>query len=371
MRNETHRLKLLYIAKLLYEETDEQHRVTADHIVKRLQEKGIVCERKSVYRDLETLSAFGMDIVRGSRGAYLASRTFELPELKLLVDAVQSSKFITEAKSRELIAKLSHLTNHQKAVKLTNQVVVRNRVKAMNESIFYNVDAIHEAIRENKQITFTYYMWNVDKELVPRRDGARYILSPWFFEWDNDKYYLVGYEEHSAQMRHYRVDKMKSIEVNDTARLGREVYEAIDLSAYGSQTFGMFGGEPTTVRLSVDASLAGAMIDHFGADVWMHRIIECGCGEEYMPHTEENLEMMTVGTGQTDKMNAVEGRLSVVIDTVVSDRFFGWIFGFGDKIEIVEPCWVRQRYEQMLHNVLDGMNKVKSDDLVGEERGNI
>lgn len=347
MRNETHRLKLLYIAKLLYEETDEQHRVTADHIVKRLQERGIVCERKSVYRDLETLSAFGMDIVRGSRGAYLASRTFELPELKLLVDAVQSSKFITEAKSRELIAKLSHLTNHQEAIKLTNQVVVRNRVKAMNESIFYNVDAIHEAIRENKQITFTYYMWNVDKELVPRRDGARYILSPWFFEWDNDKYYLVGYEEDSAQMRHYRVDKMKSIEVNDTTRLGREAYEAIDLSAYGSQTFGMFGGEPTTVRLSVDASLAGAMIDHFGADVWMHKISEKQSNTMHsdVPRKEDNT---------ISEQECV--RLSVVVDTVVSDRFFGWIFGFGDKIEIVEPCWVRQRYEQMLRTVLNRLN---------------
>ena len=329
MRNETHRLKLLYIAKLLYEETDEQHMLTADHIVKRLQDEGVVCERKSVYRDLETLSAFGMDIVRGSRGAYLASRMFELPELKLLVDAVQSSKFITEAKSRELIAKLSHLANQQEAAKLTNQVVVHNRVKAMNESIYYNVDTIHEAIRDNKQITFTYYMWNEDKQLVPRRDGAKYILSPWFFEWDNDKYYLVGYEEYSAQMRHYRVDKMKSIEVNDTARLGRDIYEAIDLSAYGSRTFGMFGGEPTTVRLSVDTSLAGAMIDHFGTDVWMHKTL----------HDTEDV------------------RLSVVVDTVVSDRFFGWIFGFGNKIEIVGPDWVRQRYEQMLHNVLDGMNQ--------------
>lgn len=360
MRNETHKLKLLYIAKLLYEETDEQHRVTADYIVKRLQDKGIVCERKSVYRDLETLSAFGMDIVRGSKGAYLASRMFELPELKLLVDAVQSSKFITEAKSRELIAKLSHLTNHQEAVKLTNQVVVHNRVKAMNESIFYNVDAIQEAIRENKQITFTYYMWNVDKELVPRRDGARYILSPWFFEWDNDKYYLVGYEEDSAQMRHYRVDKMKSIEVNDTARLGREVYEAIDLSVYGSQTFGMFGGEPTTVRLSVDASLAGAMIDHFGADVWMHKTMH------EISENPSRIVQSNVARKEDNTISEQENvRLSVVVDTVISDRFFGWIFGFGDKIEIVEPCWVRQRYEQMLHNVLDGMG------LVGEERGNI
>ena len=357
MRNETQKVKLLYIAQILYEETDEQNILTGDDIVKRLREKGIACERKSVYSDLDVLAEFGMDIIRGRRGAYLASRTFEVPELKLLVDAVQSAKFITEAKSRELIGKLAHLTNRQEAAKFTDQVVVHDRVKMMNENIYYNIDAIHEAMRENRQITFIYYMWNADKHLVPKKGGERYVLSPWFFEWDNDKYYLVGFEEQSAQMRHYRVDKMKSIEVMVQNRLGRQEYDAIDLSTYGNQTFGMFGGETTTVRLLVDGSLAGAMIDHFGTDVWMHRIREGGCGEEDVLHTEADREIVTAGTGQGDKRNAVEGRLSVVIDTVVSDRFFGWIFGFGDKIEIVEPSWVRQRYERMLHKVLDGMSK--------------
>ena len=319
MRNETQKVKLLYIAKMLYEETDEQHLLTGDRIVERLGEKGIVCERKSVYHDLNTLSEFGMDIVRSRKGAYLATRTFELPELKLLVDAVQSARFITESKSRELIGKLARLTNRQKAVGFTSQIVVHNRVKTMNESIYYNIDTIHEAIRDNKQIRFVYYRWNADKKLVCKKEDA-YVTSPWFFEWEHDKYYLVGYDEQSAQMRHYRIDKMKSLQLLDVPRSGRKEYEAVDLSAYANQTFGMFGGEMATVRLLVDATLAGVMIDHFGTEIWMHK-------------------------------EATEERLSVVIDTVVSDRFFGWLFGFGDKLEIVEPYWVKERYLEMLRQV--------------------
>lgn len=321
MRNETQKKKLLYVAKILYEYTDEQHVLNADKIVERLREKGIICERKSVYNDLSTLTACGMDIVKTGKGFYLASREFELPELKLLVDAVQSSKFITEKKSRELIRKLEMLTSRYEAEKLTGQVAVRNRVKSMNESIYYNIDAIHEAIRMNRQIEFTYCEWNVEKELVPKKQGSVYILSPWFFEWDNDKYYLVGYDENTLKMRHYRVDKMRSIATKTAKRLGRTEYEEIDPGTYGSETFGMFAGEKTRVKLLVDASLAGAMIDHFGKDVWMHYDLEC---------TEQ---------------------LSVVIETVVSVRFFGWVFGFGGKVRIQEPFWVKEEYVQRLEQV--------------------
>lgn len=334
MRNETHKQKLLYLAKILYEETDEDHILTADKIVTRLHEYGISCERKTIYRDLDTLSAFGMDIERDRRGAYLASRMFELPELKLLVDAVQSSKFITENKSRELIGKLCRLSSNAYARKLTGQVVVQDRVKAMNESIYYNIDNIQDAIRKDHRITFGYYEWNVKKELVPRKDGERYRVSPWFFQWDNDKYYLVGYDDVTKQMRHYRVDKMKEIVEEPEKRLGREVYEQIDLSSYGTQTFGMFAGEKVTVKLEVDATLIGAMIDHFGKEVWMHPV-EASC-DGVVEHNE--------GNGQCR-------RVSVVVDTVVSDRFFGWVFGFGDKLKIVEPAWVQKAYTQRMKKV--------------------
>ncbi len=318
MRRESNKQKLLYVAKILYEETDEDHPMTGDQIVERLKEWDIVCERKSVYNDLTTLSVFGMDIIRGRRGAYLATRGFELPELKLLVDAVQSSKFITEKKSNELIARLGMLTSRYEAKKLTSQVSVHNRVKSMNESIYYNIHAIYEGIRENKQIAFLYYTWNTQKELVLRKNGETYIVSPWFFQWDSDKYYLVGYDESTGQMRHYRVDKMREIHVCKEERLGRSEYDTIDVASYGSQTFGMFAGKKTTVKLLADASLAGVMIDHFGKNVWMH---------------EE------------------QSSLSVVIDTVISERFFGWLFGFGNKVKIVEPSWVQEEYVQMIENV--------------------
>ncbi len=336
MRNETHKQKLLYLAKILYEETDEDHILTADKIATRLHEYGISCERKAIYRDLDTLSAFGMDIERDRRGAYLASRMFELPELKLLVDAVQSSKFITENKSRELIGKLSRLSSKAYARKFTGQVVVQDRVKSMNESIYYNIDNIQDAIRKDHQITFGYYEWNVKKELVPRKAGERYRISPWFFQWDNDKYYLVGYDDVTMQMRHYRVDKMKEIVEESEKRLGREVYEQIDLSSYGTQTFGMFAGDKVTVKLIADATLTGAMIDHFGKEVWLHP-----------------LEPWHEGEAEPNGNDGRCGQVSVVVDTVVSDRFFGWVFGFGDKLKIVEPAWVQEAYIQMIKKVCE------------------
>ncbi len=336
MRKETQKQKLLYLAKILYEETDEEHILTADKIVTKLHEYGISCERKTIYSDQDTLSAFGMDIVRDHRGAYLASRMFELPELKLLVDAVQFSKFITENKSRELIGKLSQLSSKAYARKLTGQVVVQDRVKSMNESIYYNIDNIQDAIRRNHQITFGYYEWNVKKELVPRKDGERYRISPWFFQWDNDKYYLVGYDDVTKQMRHYRVDKMKEIVEEPEKRLGREVYEQIDLSSYGTQTFGMFAGDKVTVKLIADATLTGAMIDHFGREVWLHPLEPWNEGE-----AEPN--------GNDDRC----GQISVVVDTVVSDRFFGWVFGFGDKLKIAEPAWVQEAFIQMMKKVCE------------------
>ena len=336
MRKETQKQKLLYLAKILYEETDEEHILTADKIITRLNEYGISCERKTIYSDMDILSEFGMDIVREHRGAWLASRMFELPELKLLVDAVQSSKFITENKSRELIGKLSRLSGKAYARKLTGQVVVRDRVKSMNESIYYNIDNIQDAIRQDHQITFGYYEWNVKKELVPRKAGERCRISPWFFQWDNDKYYLVGYDDATKQMRHYRVDKMKEIVEEPEMRLGRKMYEQIDLSSYGTQTFGMFAGEKVTVTLIADATLAGAMIDHFGREVWMHPA-ETWDEEEAEP----------------DENDRRCRKVSVVVDTVVSDRFFGWVFGFGDKLKIAEPAWVQEAYIQMMKKVCE------------------
>lgn len=176
------KLKILYLMKALIERTDENHPMTVKDIMNLLEEYGIVVERKTVYDDIETLKTFGLDIVSRRQkptGYYLGSRTFELPELKLLVDAVQSSRFITLKKSRELIKKLESLTSIYEGKGLERQVFVNNYVKAVNESVYYNIDKIHEALSNDKQLTFQYYEWTLSKEIKLKKDGARYRISPW------------------------------------------------------------------------------------------------------------------------------------------------------------------------------------------------
>lgn len=317
---ENQKKKLLYILKVLWEETDEMHPLSAAQIAGKVTAYGIYCERKSVYRSLTELAEFGFDIIRTRQGTYLASRMFELPELKLLVDAVQSSKFITEKKSNELIEKLGDLLSRYDSGNLRRQVFIKNRVKTMNESIYYNVDAIYEGIRRNRQITFYYWNWNVKKEMVYKHNGEKYIISPWFLQWENEKYYLVGYDEKSGKMKHFRVDKMEQIEVLDYLRKGDAIFKGMDMASYGVQTFGMFQGQPEKVTLRMENDLAGVAIDRFGKDVWMH------------PSDEEYF--------------------TIVVDVMVSNQFFGWIVGLGEGVELVGPEWVREKYRMLLNGLV-------------------
>ena len=205
------KLKLLYLIKMLRENTDENHPMSTPDIIKYLENQGIHAERKSIYNDMECLADFGYDVVqvqsRLGGGYYLGSREFELPELKLLVDAVQSSRFITTKKSRELIRKLEQIAGKNDAGKLQRQVYVAGRIKTENESIYYNIDAIHRAIQENRQITFVYLDWNLQKELVPRPGGDK-CVSPWALIWRDENYYLAAYDSEDRVIKHYRVDKM-------------------------------------------------------------------------------------------------------------------------------------------------------------------
>ena len=312
--------KLIYVLKILWEETDEQHPLSAKEIAKRLEAYGVFCERKSVYRDLDTLEEFGFDIIRGQRGAYLASRLFETAELKLLVDAVQSSRFITEKKSWELIEKLGMLGGKNLAHQLQRQVHIKNRVKTMNESIYYNVDRIFDAMECGCQISFGYSAWNIERRLESRRGGVRYILSPWFLQWENERYYLVGYDEASAGMKHFRVDKMMQIEKLPEKRLGDELYQSLDIAEYSKLHFGMYSGERRMVTLLCENELAGAIIDRFGQDCWMH--------PEDAAH------------------------FCAVVEIFVSDKFFGWLAGYGGRIQIVEPENVRKRFVNFLNQIL-------------------
>ena len=222
------KFKLYRLAQIMMEKTDEEHFITMPEIMEALQAYEITADRKTIYADLKDLEQLGIEVEGepvGNRYHYhVVSRLFELPELKLLVDAIQSSKFITERKSNVLIKKLEKLVSQYDALKLQRQVYVSGRIKTMNESIYYNVDAIHNAISENRKIRFQYFQWNVKKEMELRHNGAFYHISPWGLSWHNENYYLVGYDTESAKIKHYRVDKMLRIQMTEEEREGKELY---------------------------------------------------------------------------------------------------------------------------------------------------
>lgn len=241
-KNPNQKLKLLYLYQILLQRTDENHKLTTDELRAALERCGITAERKSIYSDIEALQNFGLDVIcqRGTGGGYyVASREFELPELKLLVDAIQCSRFITEKKSNELIGKIEHLTSDHEAHTLQRQVYVSERVKTLNEQIYYNIDALHAAISNDVQITFRYFNWVLNFSASPRiqkqyrRDGARYRVSPWALTWDNENYYLIAFDHDAGEIRHYRVDKMDSLVQTDLPREGKQLFDdRFDAAAY-------------------------------------------------------------------------------------------------------------------------------------------
>ncbi len=313
------KLKLLYIIKILSQQTDENHPITTSDLIAKLEEYGVTAERKSIYNDMAQLTDFGYDIIRKDNrsggGYYLASREFELAELKLLVDAVQSSRFITRKKSRELIAKLEKLTSKHDGSTLQRQVYVAGRVKTENESVFYHVDTIHKAIYENRKICFVYLDYDVSKRLVPRKGGEKYIISPWALIWKEENYYLLGYDDKDEKIKHYRVDKMDTVEMTEDKRSGEDSFAAIDLAQYTNKAFGMYSGEEEVVTLSFQRGLLGVVLDRFGTDI---SVREDG-----------------------EKMRA---RVKVL----VSGQFFGWLCGIGSGITIAGPEKVREEYRKRL-----------------------
>lgn len=304
------KLKILYLMKILLENTDSTHAMTLNEIAASLEKYGVVAERKSLYDDMETLRVYGLDIeTRRDTHVryYVASRQFELPELKLLVDAVQSSKFITAKKSGELIKKLESFASVYEAMQLQRQVYVSNRIKTMNESIYYNVDFINSGITENRRITFKYYDWTPQKEKKLRHDGKVYSVSPWALTWDDENYYMIAYDGTEQKIKHYRVDKMLEINITDIPREGGEVFSDFDMAIYSKEVFGMYGGESAVVVLECDNSLAGVIIDRFGTDVSM--------------------------------FPGADGfRASVRV--MVSPTFISWLIGFGSKMKVISPQWV-------------------------------
>ena len=287
MAGNNQKLKLLYLIKIFTEDTDDQHALTLPQIAEKLDAYGVSAERKTLYQDFELLRDFGFDIIgqQARRNFYyhMGNRRFELPELKLLVDSVQSAKFITDKKSNALIKKLEGMVSKYEARKLQRQVIISGRIKAMNESIYYNVDKLHEAIGTDRQIRFKYFRWNINKEMELRKDGAWYQVSPWALMWDDENYYLVGYDAEDGKIKHYRVDKMWRISVADRKREGKEQFKAFNMPRYTKSLFGMFGGEEVKVTLEAENGMVGILLDRFGKDIPVIPHVCGGSGQQPVP----------------------------------------------------------------------------------------
>lgn len=335
-KNPRQKQKLLYLQKILLEKTDENHGITVNEIIEELDQYGISAERKSIYNDLEILQTYGLDICSEKSKTvkyFIGSRDFQISELKLLVDAVQSSKFMTEDKSLQLIKKLESLASIHEARLLRREVYIANRVKTGNETIYYNVNDIHEAINTDRIIEFFYTGWELNIGGIPkvklarRRSGEVYRVSPWKLCWDDENYYLIAYDELREEIRHYRVDKMEKIRVTETPRNGREVFDKFDVASYTKATFAMYSGTFTDVTLSVHNSLIGVIVDRFGKSVFI---------------TE-------------DKNNPDRFILKTTVN--LSEQFFGWLFALGDKIRIISPTDAIEKYKAQLRNVSNLYNK--------------
>ena len=316
--------KLLVLYQLLLERTDEENPLTTQQIIDHLEQNGIGAERKSIYADMETLREMGVDIQsRKGRGAgwFIGERDFQLAELKLLMDAVQSSRFITQRKSDALIRKLEGLASKPQARQLQRQVYVSGRIKTMNESIYYNVDKLHGAIAARKVITFKYFDYNMKKEKVFRQEGRRYTVTPFGLIWDSENYYLAAFDHNKGQLRHYRVDKMWEIALSPLPRQGEREFEAFNPADYTSKHFGMYRGEEVNVKLRGRANMVNVVLDRFGQELIL------------IPDGEEHF--------------------TVTLPVVVSPQFFGWLFGLDGGLEIVHPRSVVEGYREHLQRQME------------------
>lgn len=308
-RSSLQKLKILYIMDHLLRHSDEKHPVTMAQLITMLSSRGISAERKSIYDDMEALRLYGLDIISAgpgrNSGYYVGSRSFQPAELKLLVDSVQSSKFITEKKTMELIQKIETLSSVYEAELLHRQVRVTNRVKTMNETIYYNVDDISQGIAENRKIRFHYFEYTVQKERRFRHNGAWYVISPYALTWDDENYYMVAFDSDAGCIKHFRVDKMRDIETVEEPRDGQEAYAALDMGLYARKTFGMFTGKEISVQLRFENTLIDPVLDRLGHDI--------------MPIPEG------------------DSHFTVRTDVVVSTQFFAWVCGFGTKAQIIAP----------------------------------
>lgn len=309
-RGTNQKFKFTYLMRIMLAKTDDAHSLTMPQIIEELEKYNVTAERKSIYADLQDMTEkFGIEIIKEQIGRetyyHVGAREFELAEVKLLIDAIQSSKFITQTKSRELIAKIKGFVSEHQAKQLQRQVFINDRVKSMNESVYYNVDDIHTAIIDNKKIQFKYYKWDINKQLVPRHYGDWFVVSPWALTWDDENYYLVAFDDRNHTIKHYRVDKMMKISIIDEKRDGKEAFRNFDMAEYSKATFGMYQGSRRKVRIQFENSMCGIFLDRFGKEI------------SYRPLDKEHSELQ--------------------VNVNVSPQFFGWIFSLGKNVKVTGP----------------------------------
>lgn len=314
------KLKLMYLAKILNEKTDDEHGLSIREIIAELDKVGITAERKSIYDDFMYLRDFGIDVEKDGEGSntvyYIAEREFELPELKILVDSVQTSKFISKAKSEKLIKKLEGLTSEYQAKELNRQVYVQNRVKSQNELALHTIDGLHNAINQNKKVSFKYFDWNEKKEKSYRHNGKVYKVSPWSLIESEDKYYLISYDSETMGEKTFRVDKMDKLTILQELREGMETFKNVDSAQYETRSFGMFSGNLEKVTLRVKKDVIPFIIDRFGLDVFI------------IPKDEEYVD--------------------VVVNVFVSPVFLTWVLNFGKKVKIISPNSAKEKLMEIL-----------------------
>ena len=324
-RGANQKLKFTYLMKIMQEKTDDEHALTMPQIIEELEKYGVTAERKSIYSDFQDMTdLFGIEIIKEQIGRetyyHVGSRKFELVEVKLLIDAIQSSKFITKRKSRELINKIKSFVSEHQAKQLQRQIYINDRVKTMNESVYYNVDDIHNAIAQNKKIRFKYYKWDISKSLVERHNGEWFVVSPWALTWNDENYYLVAYDNWDYRIKHYRVDKMMRISIEEEGRDGKEAFKNIDMAEYSKAVFGMYHGKKTRVQIQLENSMCGVFIDRFGKEINFYPIDDV--------HSELNVHVN------------------------VSPQFFGWIFSLGNNVKVTGPDEVVEEMKQYAKDFL-------------------
>ncbi len=319
-KSDNQKLKILYILDYLRQYSHEDHPIRAQELIDMLNRRGIECERKTIYSDVAGLQDYGVDIVslpgKGG-GYYIASRIFELPELKLLIDAVQSSRFLTEKKSRELIEKLCAQCSVHDATLMRRDVLVSGRVKNMNETIYYNVDAIQEAIAQGRQITFRYFDWGLDRQRVYR--DREYEASPYGLCQDNENCYLLAFSPRHG-VTSYRVDRMADIQISDLPRIPCPELTGRALTEHANRLFQMYSGEEADVKLRFHRSLVNVVIDRFGRDILL-----IPDGSDHFVFT---------------------------VRVAVSPIFLSWVIGFGAKAKILYPESVAEQCRELCREAM-------------------